>query len=105
MLRLGGERLERVMKLNDLIGEPGETYYGVMCQNRRYMRFDPLPSPSDDPEDPIEVDQPHGVDEADGRHSRLSHLSDLSAEVRRQIAFFDEAEDYGRVMNARYQRP
>ena len=82
VLRLGGERLERVMKLNDLIGEPGETYYGVMCQNRRYMRIDPLPSPSDDPEDPIEVDQPHGVDEADGRHSSIL----ISATCRQKCA-------------------
>lgn len=58
VLRLGGERLERVMKTNDLIGEPGALYYGVMCNNRRYMGFDAVPLGDEENDDSgIEVDQ------------------------------------------------
>ena len=94
VLELAGERLERVMRTNEIIGEPGAIYYGMVNNNRRYMHIEAAPiaeeveeeeveqEQQEDDDSDIEVDQPYGVDEVDGHQSRLaqnivSHIRDF----------------------------
>ena len=74
------------MRTNEIIGEPGAIYYGMVNNNRRYMNIEAAPiaeeeeeleqQQQEDDDSGIEVDLPHGVDEVDGRQSRLSQITD-----------------------------
>ncbi len=68
------------MRTNEIIGEPGAIYYGMVNNNRRYMNIEAAPIAEEveqeDDDSGIEVDLPHGLDEVDGRQSRRSQNTD-----------------------------
>ena len=83
MLELAGERRERVLSTNAVIGEPGATYYGLVNENRRYLHIEATPAPApaveEEHDSGIEADTPPAEE---GRQSRASNISeaDLSIE-------------------------
>ncbi len=116
VLELAGERLERVMSTNEIIGEPGAIYYGMVNNNRRYMNIEAAPiaeeeveqEQQEDDDSGIEVDLPHGVDEVDGHQSRLSQNTDEpSSPVTLETAYSgirDFQNTTIRMIYARYPR-
>ena len=120
MLELAGERLELVMRKNEIIGEPGAIYYGMVNNNRRYMNIEAAPiaeeeeveqEQQEDDDSGIEVDLPHGVDEVDGRQSRHSRLSQNTDEPRTPVTLqtvYNGIRDFDNIainmIYARYPR-
>ena len=110
VFELAGERLEHVMRTNEIIGEPGPIYYGMVNNNRRYMNIEAAPiaeeeveqEQQEDDDSGIEVDLPHGVD---GHQSRLSQNTDEpSSPVTLETAYSGIRDFQNTTINMIYAR-
>ena len=79
VIEAGELKVTEMMRLQDIIGEPGATYYGIIKNERRFLRLEPIEPPAaippeqEDDDSGIEVGSARGIDVIDGRRSRRSN--------------------------------
>ena len=88
MLEAGRTRVERLLRLEDIISEPGAVYYGIVKDDRRYLQLQAVEPPVDAA---TQVEEQHrGLDETDGRRTRRSNTPEPDAGIVLEELNFDE---------------
>jgi len=88
LLKSAGELQVRELRLSEISGEPGAIYYGYVRDNKRYMSVVPMlsvPVVEHDDDSGIGEEQPRGIDEVDGRESRLSQNSEPRIHINQEV--------------------